>query len=231
MPSGAFPDGGRVRDAAHLVEGLERVVAEAGRGPALAAAAVWSGMPARGGRDLVAVADGDDGEPARFVLGGLQQIAHHGAIALLEDVQRKHESREQHRVQREERQPDGGHDAASLMAAGAGASAVLTPWMEARAARGRPPGALRRAVPGTGRSGSSENPVPGERRRVRADQAELVQGVLPALQPDQDVGQQVAHLGRPRVGGRRSAAETAIARSAAASSRSRGTSGPPPSVR
>ena len=62
-----------------------------------------------GGRDLVAVADGDDGEPARLVLGSLQQFAHHGAIALLEDVQRQHEPREQHRVQREEGEAHGGH--------------------------------------------------------------------------------------------------------------------------
>jgi hypothetical protein len=58
----------------------------------------------------MAVADGDDGESAGFVLGRLEQIAHHGAIALLEHVQRKHEPGEQHRVQGEEREPDGGHD-------------------------------------------------------------------------------------------------------------------------
>lgn len=106
---GALPDGGRVRDAAHLVEGLERVVAEPGRGTALRQRRLvrHAGCGVRG---LVAVTDGDDGEPARFVLGGLQQFAHHGAIALLENVQGKHETREQYRVQGEEREPDGGHD-------------------------------------------------------------------------------------------------------------------------
>ena len=45
-----------------------------------------------------------------LVVGNLQEFAHHGAITLLEDVQGQHEPREQHRVEREERKPDGRHD-------------------------------------------------------------------------------------------------------------------------
>ena len=91
------PDGSGLHAAGSIALGHRRLVRQAGCA----------------GRHLVAVADRHDGEPARFVLGGLQQIAHHRAIALLEHVQRQDEPGKQHRVQREEWEPDGGHDAKS----------------------------------------------------------------------------------------------------------------------
>ena len=80
-------------------------------GPALGQRRVGSGMPG---------AVGATSRPSRMATtakrrgsssGRLQQFAHQGAVALLEDVQGQDETREQHRVQREERKARGGHGA------------------------------------------------------------------------------------------------------------------------
>ncbi len=111
------------------VERLDRVVAEARRGPGGRARAVWSGRPCALGATSWPSRIVDDGEPAWFVLGGLQEFAHHGAISLLEDVQRAARvpgtapsSAERAAAGRWSRRE-------SLMVAGVCASAVLTPWM------------------------------------------------------------------------------------------------------
>ena len=106
----ALADRRRVGDAADPVEGLDRVVAEARRGTALGQRG-GVGHAGRGRRDLAAVADGDHGEAARLGLVRLRQLAHHGAISLLEHVQGQDEAREQYRVQREEGETCGGHSA------------------------------------------------------------------------------------------------------------------------
>ncbi|CAM5733926.1 hypothetical protein SFUMM280S_00350 [Streptomyces fumanus] len=107
---GPLPDRRRVRHTADPVERLGRVGPEPGAGPALGHRR-GVGQPGGAGRHLVAVPDRHDGEPARLVLGRFQQLAHHGAVALLEHVEREHQPREQNGVQGEEREPDGGHDA------------------------------------------------------------------------------------------------------------------------
>ncbi len=66
LPSARSPDGGRVRDAAH--QALSGSSPNPAAGPRCGSA-VWSGMPGAVCATSVAVADGDDGEPARFVLG------------------------------------------------------------------------------------------------------------------------------------------------------------------
>ena len=80
-------------------------------------------------------------------------------------------------------------------------------------------------------SGSSARPVPRERRRVRPDQAELLQGVGPALQADQDVGEEVADLGRPGVAGRVLGGEARSRGRRPRRAGPRGTVPPGPSVR
>ncbi len=51
-------------------------------------------------------------------------------------------------------------------------------------------------------SGSSETRSQGNEVAYGPIRRSWSRGVLPALQPDQDVGEEVAHLRRPRVGGR-----------------------------
>ena len=52
--------------------------------------------------DLVALADRDHGEGALGRVGHRKQIAHQRPVAVLEDVQRRDDAREQHRVERED---------------------------------------------------------------------------------------------------------------------------------
>ena len=193
---GTLTDLRRVGDAADPVEGLQRI------GPKPSAGACSEEARRRpcpacrwpSGR-LAAVADRDHDEAARSVLVDLQQVAHHGAITLLEDVERQHEAGEQHRVQREERQASGGHNGQAVMAAG---PAVFRPartgaWR--RPTRSRPSCAVR----GTRRARSSVTRGPRERGRVRPDQPELLQRLGPAAACDQHVRQQVADLRRPGI--------------------------------
>jgi len=52
--------------------------------------------------DLVALADRDDAEEPLGRVGDRQEVLHHRAVALLEDVERHRHARERDRVQRED---------------------------------------------------------------------------------------------------------------------------------
>src|SRR4051794_40541428 len=87
------------------------------------------------------------------------------------------------------------------MVAGVGASAVLTPWVSGarRAAGGGRVAVDLLACFEEAAEGVVRELVPGEGRGVRAGQTQLEECVLPAAERDQDVGEQIAQFGRPRV--------------------------------